>query len=230
MPNYTLDLSLLDLKSSDIFKEIGYGNSQPEEEIINITDFLITEILSFVKPSYTLCLYDGKVEDSSVILDNYRLDTGRIIAGLLKGSERFCLFVATAGTSFQNFQNIIKEEDNIIQTFILDTIGTCIVEKTGDMMEKLLENEIGNYRHTHRFSPGYCGWDLTEQKILFKILGDNQSDVTLSETCLMSPVKSISGIIGIGKNVNEKKYGCSICELETCYKKGNNDTNKRLDK
>ena len=107
----------------------------------------------------------------------------------------------------------------MLHIFILDVIGSCIAEKAGDKMELLLEKEIADYNHTNRFSPGYCGWDLTEQKKLFALLDGNPCGIKLSESCLMMPIKSISGIIGTGKNVTKKEYGCQFCELETCYKR-----------
>jgi hypothetical protein len=219
MFNYTLDFGALGLQPPDILKEIGYGEVMPEDEIVTTTGSLLAEVASFVKPSCTFGLFDGAVTGTSVMLGEHILATGNTIAGLLKGSEHFCLFAATAGTLFQEFQDKTKEKEDILRTFILDMIGSCIAEKTGDIMEKLLEKEIAGYRHTHRFSPGYCGWLLTEQKQLFRLLGGNPSGITLSESYLMTPVKSISGIIGIGKEVNEKQYGCHFCELETCYKK-----------
>ena len=227
MFNYALESDSLGLELSDVLKEIGYGKVMPEDEIVAIANSLLIEVASFVKPSCTFALCDGEIAGSSIVFDNYHLEIGKTIAGLLKGSERFCVFAATTGTLFQDFQNEIKAKDDILQTFILDVIGSCIAEKAGDIMETLLEKEIVNNRHTHRFSPGYCGWPLTDQKLLFELLGGTPSGITLSETCLMSPVKSISGIIGIGKEVNEKQYGCNFCELETCYKrKKTYDTNK----
>ncbi len=220
MFNHALDFSALELASSEILNEIGYGKVLPEDEVLAITDTLLTEVSSFVKPSCTFDVFDGEISGaSSILIGQYTLEAGEIITSLLAGVKRFCLFVATAGELFQDFQDKIKRQGDILQTFVLDIIGTCIVEKTGDIMEKLLEKEITGFRHTHRFSPGYCGWSLTEQKQLFDLLGGDPSGVTLLDSCLMMPVKSISGIIGIGKKVNEKQYGCNFCELETCYKR-----------
>ena len=94
-----------------------------------------------------------------------------------------------------------------------------LAEKAGDRMERLLEKELGGERHTNRLSPGYCGWHLTGQKTLFRLMGGSPCGISLSDVCLMTPIKSISGIIGIGPEVDEKKYGCQYCELETCYKR-----------
>lgn len=118
----------------------------------------------------------------------------------------------------------------MLHTFILDTIGSCIAEKAGDKMESLLEKEIAGYRHTYRFSPGYCGWPLKEQKEIFRILENRPCGILLSDVFLMHPIKSISGIIGIGNNIQERKYGCDICQLETCYKRKNKKKRHDTDK
>jgi len=52
---------------------------------------------------------------------------------------------------------------------------------------------------TNRYSPGYCGWDVTEQHKLFQLMPENYCGIKLTPSALMDPVKSISGIIGIGK-------------------------------
>lgn len=219
MINSTLDYKSLELTPSDILKEIGYRKVLPKDNILSIIERLLAEISSYLLPSYTLGIHKGQIRGSAVVLDDCQLETGSIISELLNGSECFCIFAATAGELFQDYQDKIKEKGDILETFILDMIGSCIAEKTGDILEKKLENEIGDYKHTHRFSPGYCGWPLTDQKQIFELLGGNPSGITLSDSCLMVPIKSISGVIGIGKNINEKQYGCQFCKLNTCYKR-----------
>ncbi len=45
------------------------------------------------------------------------------------------------------------------------------------------------------YSPGYCGWDVTGQRALFAALRPEDIDVTLNDSCLMQPLKSVSGVI-----------------------------------
>lgn len=192
----------------------------PEETVRSSIYSIFNEVKAITKPSFIFRLFEGRINGLSVMLgDEGRMPVGEIISSLLEGSTRFALFAATAGKDFQEFQEKIKDDNDMLNIFILDMIGSCIAERTGDQMELFLEREIGGYPHTHRFSPGYCGWLLTEQKELFRLLGDEPCGITLSEVCLMSPIKSISGIIGIGDAVNKKQYGCQFCELETCYKR-----------
>lgn len=220
MFDYELNFSSLSLTANDLFAEMGYGTVKPEEPIEEMTVSMLQEVSSWIVPRCTFGLFDGKVGEGCVSLDcGEHLLTGTTISSLLNGSNRFALFAATAGVAFQEYQDRLKTEGDILKCFIADMIGTCIAEKAGDYMERLLEKQLAGERHTNRLSPGYCGWHLTGQQALFRLMGGNPCGISLSEVCLMTPIKSISGIIGIGPEVDEKKYGCQYCELETCYKR-----------
>jgi hypothetical protein len=217
---FTLDFSALSLTTGKLFEEMGYGIVQPEKNIIELSESLLSDISGFAVPMCVFKLFEGRVDDKCLFLDEGSiLHTSAVISSLLKGSERFALFAATAGEAFQAYQNAIGKEGDMLKIFIVDTIGTCIAESAGNQMELLLEKEIGEMPHTARFSPGYCGWHLSGQQELFRLLDGNPCGIELSEVCLMMPIKSISGIIGIGPDVTEKQYGCRFCELENCYKK-----------
>ncbi|MCF0209200.1 MAG: methionine synthase, partial [Bacteroidaceae bacterium] len=74
--------------------------------------------------------------------------------------------------------------------------------------------------HTNRFSPGYCGWHVREQKLLFSTFPlAEPCGVKLTDSCLMLPIKSVSGVIGIGENVRKLEYTCGLCDYANCYKR-----------
>lgn len=219
MKNIRLDFNDLQLTPEDVIREMGYG-SPPDAWMTDLIGSLFEKIASVTRPLCTFRLFNGKIQSGGVVLNGNRLlQTGEVIGSLLEGSSQFALFVATSGNEFQTFYNQLKNEGDILKTYIVDTIGSCIAEKTGDYLESILETEIGKMRHTNRFSPGYCGWALAGQQEIFSLLGGNPCGISLSDVFLMYPIKSISGIIGIGENVNEDIYGCAYCELETCYKR-----------
>jgi len=215
-----ISFSEIDISLPLIFKEMGYGETAPSQQIEKIAADLLAETASKTHPKCLYNFFDGSVEEQFVVLaDGAKIHTGAVISNLLQGSERFAFFAATAGQEFHNFQKIIEADDDIVKSFIINTIGTCVVEAAGDFMERLLVQELSGVRHTARYSPGYCGWKLTGQKELFALLGDRPCGIELTDVCLMLPIKSISGVIGIGERVTENQYGCRFCELENCYKK-----------
>ena len=70
------------------------------------------------------------------------------------------------------------------------------------------------------FSPGYCGWHVSGQRKLFDRLQPGEIGILLSESFLMHPLKSISGVIAVGpKDIFDFDpcYSfCEDCETRSC--------------
>ena len=109
----------------------------------------------------------------------------------------------------------------MVRVFIADSLGSVIAENTADRMEHHLQTSIDKlgWHHTNRFSPGYCGWHVSEQQLLFPLFDGHTCGVTLTDSSLMVPIKSVSGIIGLGKEVRRLDYTCGLCNFEKCYKR-----------
>lgn len=208
----------LNLDENVVCSAMGYLDVSPSKELLFRVDELLREAESLSNPSCYWVIQDHvAVGADGVMVESTPFQTGRTIAKLLKGSSRIALFVATAGREFQEWTDRIKETEECLDIFIVDTIGSCIAEAAGDAMERYLEKEIGTLSHSNRFSPGYCGWSLREQQSLFAMLPDCVCGISLSEDCLMYPIKSISGMIGIGREVESKVYSCDICRKAGCF-------------
>lgn len=48
------------------------------------------------------------------------------------------------------------------------------------------------------YSPGYCGWHVSGQRRLFERLRPGEIGITLRESFLMDPIKSVSGVLAAG--------------------------------
>jgi len=70
------------------------------------------------------------------------------------------------------------------------------------------------------YSPGYCGWHISSQKLLFDYLQPEDIGITLRDSFLMEPLKSISGVLIAGpRNIHvfEAAYPfCSHCKSQVC--------------
>ena len=71
-----------------------------------------------------------------------------------------------------------------------------------------------------RYSPGYCGWDITGQRKLFHALRPEEIGITLRESCLMEPLKSISGVL-VAARPEDHRFDntyqfCRTCSTQTC--------------
>ena len=74
---------------------------------------------------------------------------------------------------------------------------------------------------SRRFSPGYCDWDVSQQKMIFEAVNADSIGVHLTDECLMIPKKSISGIIGIGHSEGglEDYNPCTTCDKRDCLER-----------
>ena len=109
----------------------------------------------------------------------------------------------------------------MVRVVIADALGSVIAEKCADEMELTLQESIDKlgWHHTNRFSPGYCGWNVSEQQRLFPLFDGHTCGITLTESSLMVPIKSVSGIIGLGREVRRLDYTCGLCDFKHCYKR-----------
>lgn len=168
---------------------------------------------------YTIRPCSGVDVKAGVIhCDRTELQAGKRIASYMKDASSLAVFVCTAGALFTDLANEYLKQGDLPEAYIVDAIGSVTVENAMDRIQQVLETEMNlqQLRISNRYSPGYCEWHVSGQQSLFSLLDDNRTGVTLTESCLMQPIKSVSGIIGIGTNIQKRPYGCSICHSSTC--------------
>lgn len=177
-----------------------------------------------VYPQVSIQLFDvDMLTSDSFTLQGHEFRCGKKIISQLKNSEMIAVFVCTIGKGVTEQYKRFTEENEPLKAYFADMLGSIAVEKAMDifqqqLLEKLLQTK--GYAISNRYSPGYCGWLLKEQIKLFELMGDNTCDIRLTDSCLMLPAKSISGVIGIGKKVRFMNHECHLCSLDKCiYRK-----------
>lgn len=239
----TLTYDDLGVTMPEIYEQMGYGaatdadiEDRVGEDVKAEVKDIISEIKTFLRPEF--CFYIVKAmldEEHDTLHTNGRtMNIGKIITRQLRGSSLYAFFVCTAGEAFQQYQEQLKRDGDIVKEYAANAIGSVLAEKTADAMERELEaflKDKPELHHTNRFSPGYCGWHVREQKLLFATFPQSQSRTTvqpqnrppcgvrLTDSCLMLPIKSVSGVIGIGEKVRKMEYTCGLCDYAKCYKR-----------
>lgn len=173
-----------------------------------LTNSVKQEVLSRVKPEYAY-----------VIVHNINFRCGRIIAEALSRGERYAIVAATLGSDVDDLLRHYNDTD-IVKAYIADLIASELAESASRMAISIIESTLlPGEKISNSYSPGYCGWPLTEQRILFGCFDSMPCGITLTESCMMLPRKSITSVLAIGTNVIKAPYGCEICNKKDCYKK-----------
>ena len=143
--------------------------------------------------------------------------TQRIVAGALAQAEHVAVFAATIGPAFEQWARAAMADDPALG-FIADAVGSAVAEALADRLHDRIEQAVAprGWKVTNRYSPGYCGWSVAEQHHLFALLPAGFCGIALSESALMQPVKSVSGVIGLGVAAKHADYLCDVCKSPDC--------------
>jgi len=217
-----IKLSDLALDTNEIYLNLGYGGTVPEAHFVEMVQQMLLEISEFCNPTVGYCINNGSMPDTKfLVINNQPIKVGQIITKYFYDCSHFAAFVVTAGVEFDEYCNKLKAEGDIVSEFVAYSIGSEIAEAAVRFVSTQIANDATklNMGYTHSYSPGYCSWHVREQKNLFKILPEKPCGITLNDSNLMFPEKSVSGIIGLGKNIKPTSHSCDICGMVTCYKR-----------
>ena len=98
-------------------------------------------------------------------------------------------------------------------------IGAEQIESLCDLFCREIACECAKqgYSIGQRFSPGYGEFPLEKQKEIFLLLDcARRIGVSLLDSGLMTPTKSVTAVFGIGKRQENRKEKCEICDKQDC--------------
>ena len=219
--SFQFDFKELKLNSSQIEAVLGYKEGEDRELVTSLIEEILSESQEIcnIKAEYKVfenIHFDN--ETKSVTIDNIIFQVKKIVYTQLKKADSVALFLCTAGQEIGTRSRKAMHDRDFLKGYIYDVVGSEIVEATADLLQEDLERKMScsGIKITNRYSPGYCGWDVTEQHKLFQLIPENFCGISLTPSALMDPVKSLSGIIGIGEDVKRNPYFCNFCDLKDC--------------
>jgi hypothetical protein len=157
-----------------------------------------------------------------VLTDKAALALPGHTAGKMLADCRQCaVLVCTLGAEFDLW---VRREQarNMGRAAMLDALGSAYVEAACDAAEAEIRARFPGKHLTDRFSPGYGDLPLALQPALLSVTGAHRIGVTLTDSLLMNPQKSVSAIVGISDTPQPARIrGCAHCHLrEHCaYRK-----------
>ena len=209
------------LKDIALYKLMGYKGHVPDDDILELVEQLWSQLVPLCHPWAGYRVLDGgQVGREQVRAGEAVLHTGPVIAEAMQEASSIAVFTVTLGTGYDKWMEDIKAQDNIMYEFVANSMGSILADSLTEDLIGVLRSAAADQglKITNNYSPGYCGWHLSEQKLLFSLLPDGISGITLTDSCLMLPIKSVSGIIGVGKNAQKRPYGCAVCNMIlTCH-------------
>lgn len=114
------------------------------------------------------------------------------------GSHWLTLLAVTAGPKILEKKEQLFSEGEWSQAVMLDAVLSELTDELANHIQKMLSREasLKGFTLTRRFSPGYGDLPLSFQKNLLDFLGADKIGLTLNESFLLIPEKSVTAVIG----------------------------------
>ena len=201
----------------------GYLNQEdsPSSTVEKLLAQEIEEGYQLVQPHAAYGEMTARLADESAVVleDGTTLNIGRATSEWL-GLERVGLGLSTIGSALEERINQLFAEGDYAAAVMLDSVGSVAV---GDVVSQIDTTACVHARERGmtagpRLEPGVAGWDITDQTVLFTLLPAQELKVRLNKQCLMIPRKSVSFVIGMGKELPSPpgRHPCWRCNLVHC--------------
>lgn len=206
---------ITDINENEVLKYLGYRGQELPEEVSAQIEKCTDEVIAASTPRLVwkeLPVNDGVIEGAEL--------HGEDIAAVLSGCDRAVLMAVTLGAGVERLmmrRSVTDRADPVI----MDVCASAVVENIcGNFSDELARSaaEKGLYT-TDRYSPGYGDMPLSDQRIFFAVLDiTRRIGVSLTDTLLMVPRKSVTAVIGIADEPQEHRpRECESCpSFRTC--------------
>ncbi len=208
----------------EVFRYLGYpADKRPAGPVMRETEKWIAQSALLAQPRATYAVFsvaDKSKQDLTLQTCNGKVVFHGAIGEFLGAAEYVAVFVATAGPRIPMLASDLIQRGEDLPAMVVNAVGAERAEAAeAAVIHELRQvcDSVG-YAPTLPYSPGYCGMKLTEQRTLFSLFENVDTGVTLTDSCLMQPLKSISGLIGLGpaEEVLSSGSPCDRCELYHC--------------
>jgi hypothetical protein len=184
----------------------------PQRAGFESLDGLVALANGLIKPRGVMVVaYVGEKGERTVQLEGVTFESP-ILRKKLAATNKVFPYIVTVGPELER---VAVGQEDLLKQYYLEEMANIALEEAADWLAKRLEAryKVGPLSN---LSPGSLeDWPITEQTKLFSLFGDTERSVgvRLSDSLLMIPRKSISGILFPSE---EGFVACQLCDRENC--------------
>lgn len=187
----------------EVYRYMGFRlkdiNQNSDDELLAKVFEVVNQFQEIISPQAVYVLYPLKIDGDEVCFENQVIKS-KSLSKFLEGCSSVFLFAATIGPKI-DLQIQKMQKIDPVKAVIMQAAGAMFIEKYCDLLcKKFGEDAAAENHHTKkRFSPGYGDVNLEVQKIFFKLLDCKKIGLSLMDTLVMAPEKSVTAFVGVGE-------------------------------
>lgn len=210
---------MMEIDQREIRRYLGYRKEQPDAEVEALIESCTAELLQVTEPKCFYQFYPITWHSEECLSIEGMEITSRNLSKNLKGCSEVCLLGATIGLGTDRLIQRASAIGKMSRTVVYQAAAAAAIEAWCDEVNEEIRKEAaaqGLFTRP-RFSPGYGDFSLTHQTEIFRILNlQKKAGITLTESLLMMPTKSVTALIGL----SAERTDCILSGCESC---GNTD-------
>ncbi len=204
-------------KIKEALRYLGYKRKDIDSESIASAEAAMGELESLVRPKYTYKTVDISIDEASLSIDfGSFCVVSKNLSRNLRDCQKAVVFAATLGTQADM---LIRRyaKSSITKSVVINACASALIEEFCDDSQEAIREQVGSYFRP-RFSPGYGDFDLNHQTDIIRLLNAEKAiGLTLSDTLILLPEKSVTAIMGISAKFEDcPKSGCEVCAKKDC--------------
>lgn len=212
-------LARLEPPETEVFTSLGLkGGCRPSLRSAELLQRAF-ELFRGLSEPRGICRPSTAGEFAAVFRGQGRNDPHAPLEGIFPRAERLHLFAFTLGERISAEIGRLFAGDDFALGAVLDAVASLGADNAGRVAEEWAESRAAGAK-AYLYSPGYCGWHISGQEKLFASLKPEAIGMSLNASYLMTPLKSISGVLVAGPPAIHRVSGdypfCAQCKSPTC--------------
>jgi hypothetical protein len=157
------------------------------------------------------------LHEKVVLADGTRIGGGPVVT-VVGGAEALIAAVCTVGFGADRLIEEAQKGRQLFKAMLLSDLAAWGVDMLRQELCWWLEEDAHRQglRVSTPLSPGESAWSVEDQAVIFSLLDAGQIGVSLSASLMMTPIKSLSLIMGIGSQPLgvEGASNCDFCSIK----------------
>jgi hypothetical protein len=157
------------------------------------------------------------LHDKLVLENGVRIGGGPVVP-VVGGAEELIVAVCTIGRAADRLIEDTQKSRQLFKALVLNDLAAWAVDIVRQQLCRSFEDESKEQglHISAPLSPGESVWSVSDQAVIFSLLDAGQIDVSLSPSMVMSPIKSLSLILGVGSGPVgvEGASNCDFCTIK----------------
>lgn len=144
---------------------------------------------------------------------------------VVEDAVALALFAVTLGQEISDRISALFDAGELAEGYVLDQVASFAADELATIAGR-------RFRAAHHppddlvvlpYSPGYCGWHVAGQRPLFAHLKPEEIGISLNDSYLMQPIKSVSGVLVLAP-IEAHAFSpafpcCATCTTLTCQER-----------